>query len=101
MATIEQEEPNAQKRNISIQYFKAKHLQREKKIAEAIALYETITITNEAPIAAYIRLGELYESVMNTDKAIETYKRGIEVSQSTRDKRLEHFLQYSISSLLV
>jgi tetratricopeptide (TPR) repeat protein len=100
MATMEQEEQNALKKNISIQYFKAKHLQREKKIAEAIDLYETITITKDAPIAAYIRLGELYESQIKKEKVIETYKRGIEVSQSLCDKKMEQFLRYSISSLM-
>jgi tetratricopeptide (TPR) repeat protein len=100
MAVMEQEQLNSTKKSISIEYFKAKALQREKKFEEAIIAYETILTNPETPITAYIRLGEIYESLSMIDKAIKTYERGIEVSKLMFDKKTEQFLKYSISSLL-
>lgn len=66
----------------------------------AIAFYEAAISSNETNFAAYISLGALYEKVSDEQKAINTYKKGINVACLSQNKQAEKELSFTMLGLM-
>jgi len=51
-------------------------------------------------LASYYQLGKLYESLDEAEKAIEIYKKGIEIAKKTDNKKTQLELQEACNMLL-
>lgn len=54
--------------------------------AEALAFYLRLQETEPGYVGLYYHLGKLYEKQQAFDQAVQTYKRGIEISKKAGDR---------------
>lgn len=52
---------------------------------QALTFYETLTIDHPDYVGTYYHLGKLYEGLGRKERAISTYRVGIETAQRLRD----------------
>ena len=64
---------------------------------EALEAFEGLVDNDPAYVGTYYHLGKLYECLGETEKAVETYKKGIEVAREASD---QHSLSELQSALL-
>jgi tetratricopeptide (TPR) repeat protein len=55
---------------------------------------------DENYIATYYQLGKLYESLNDSEKAIEIYKKGIKIAQKSENKKTLLELQEAYNMLI-
>jgi tetratricopeptide (TPR) repeat protein len=64
-----------------LNYALALEYSRQSEVSKAIRIIETILVKDETYLPAYYQLGKLYEQEAMVDKAIDIYKRGIDIAK--------------------
>ena len=70
------------------------------RIEDAIMLHQEIINRNKDYFKSYFELGLLYELNNNTEKAINIYRKGIEISKTINDNKAYNELSIIMLSLL-
>ncbi len=73
--------------------------QKEDDIDQARSLFEAIVSNDPDYVGTYYHLGKLYEQVNATEKARETYHKGIRVAQLADDPKSLAELQEALQFL--
>jgi tetratricopeptide (TPR) repeat protein len=68
-----------------VQYAFAKELESSGEYIQALQAYESLMESDPEYVGLYYHLAKLYEKLENTDKAIEIYNIGIQVSKRLKD----------------
>lgn len=66
----------------------------------AIDCFLKLINDDENYVASYYQLGKLYESLNELDKAVQIYKRGIEIAKKMENKKTLLELQEAYNTLL-
>ena len=66
---------------------------------EAILLMEEVIRQNSDFLAAYYQLGKAYEMNQQNDRAIRTYKKGLEIARLQENTKTERELRSALFSL--
>lgn len=70
-----------------LNYALALELEKTNEMEEAIAIIEQILEREPNYLGAYYKLGKLYEEQGRHEKAIDVYKKGMEVAQLRNDQK--------------
>jgi tetratricopeptide (TPR) repeat protein len=70
-----------------LNYALALEFAKNNNLLKAVDLIEKIVIRNENYLGAYYQLGQYYEQLKATEKAIDTYKKGIEIAQQQNNRK--------------
>jgi tetratricopeptide (TPR) repeat protein len=68
-----------------LNYALALEYSRQSEVTKAIRIIETILDKDENYLAAYYQLGRMYEQEAMVDKAIDIYKKGIDIAKKTNN----------------
>ncbi len=63
---------------------------------QARHFFEQLVVTNPSYIGTYYHLGKLYESLGDCERAIATYRRGIDMSRQVNDFHARSELQSAL-----
>lgn len=77
----------------------ALELLKEEKRGQAKMLFESIEAQDPEYVGVYYHLGKLYSEIEENKKALETYKKGIEVSIRLGDLHARSELQGALLNL--
>ena len=70
-----------------LNYALAVELAKLGQIDTAIDKLEALIANNEDYLGTYYMLGKIYEQALQTEKAIVTYKKGIEIAKKHKNKK--------------
>lgn len=68
-------------------YAAALEYEKSGKITESIRRLEQLHISHPDYLATYYRLGQLYESIAEINKALEIYRSGQEIARAQHDRK--------------
>lgn len=72
-----------------LNYALALELAKENDIAKAIGIIEEVLQRDPAYLGAYYQLGKFYEEMQDTEKAMTTYQKGIEIAKSQNNRKAQ------------
>lgn len=70
-----------------LNYALALEYDKENNTEKAIAIIEHIVLSDPEYLASYYQLGKLYEKLNDLNKAIFSYKKGIEIAQKQKNRK--------------
>ena len=82
-----------------LNYALALELEKEGLVSEAIRTIESILLKNENYTGGYYKLGNLYEQNGQKQRAIEIYRKGMDVSKRQKESKAFGELNEALQNL--
>lgn len=82
-----------------LNYALALEYAKNNDMTKAIQVMENIIYLDVNYLGAYYQLGKYYEFIQQTEKAIETYKKGVEIAKLQKNRKTQSELNEAILQL--
>lgn len=79
-----------------LNYALALEYAKEGTILKAVEIIELLLTKNKNYLGAYYQLGNYYEQLLQTNKALEIYQKGVIIAQKQGNKKTEGELKQAI-----
>jgi tetratricopeptide (TPR) repeat protein len=82
-----------------LNYAFALELEKSGALSEAIKVIEGILLKNETYTGAYYKLGNLFEQTGQKQKAMDTYRKGMEMTKNKNERKAFNELNEALQNL--
>lgn len=70
------------------------------ELTDAIRIYENVLNTDSEVFCVYLSLGGLYEKINEESRAVQVYKKGIQVAKQQHSEMVESELLFTLLGLI-